>query len=149
MMKKIAVLFLCTGNSCRSQMAEGWAKSMKRDVMDAYSAGVQPQDLNPNAVRAMAEAGVDITNHRSKHLDELSDIDFAYVVTVCSKAQERCPVFPGTVRVVHRGFDDPPRLAENAYSEEEAMQHYRRVRDQIRDYVKTLPEDLDEHTRPL
>jgi arsenate reductase len=71
------------------------------------------------------------------------------VVTVCSKAQERCPVFPGTVRVVHRGFDDPPRLAENASSEEEAMQHYRRVRDQIRDYVKTLPEDLDEHTRPL
>ncbi len=149
MMKKTAVLFLCTGNSCRSQMAEGWSKSMKRDVMDAYSAGVQPQDLNPNAVRAMAEAGVDITNHRSKHLDELSDIDFAYVVTVCSKAQERCPVFPGTVRVVHRGFDDPPRLAENASSEEEAMQHYRRVRDQIRDYVKTLPEDLDEHTRPL
>jgi len=149
MMKKTAVLFLCTGNSCRSQMAEGWAKSLKRDVMDAYSAGVQPQDLNPNAVRAMAEAGVDITNHRSKHLDELSDIDFAYVVTVCSNAQERCPVFPGTVRVVHRGFDDPPRLAENASSEEEAMQHYRRVRDQIRDYVKTLPEDLDEHTRPL
>jgi arsenate reductase len=149
MMKKTAVLFLCTGNSCRSQMAEGWAKSLKRDVMDAYSAGVQPQDLNPNAVRAMAEAGVDITNHRSKHLDELSDIDFAYVVTVCSNAQERCPVFPGTVRVVHRGFDDPPRLAENASSEEEAMQHYRRVRDQIRDYVKTLPEELDEHTRPL
>ena len=149
MIKKKAVLFLCTGNSCRSQMAEGWARSLKSDVMDAYSAGVQPQDLNSNAVRVMAEAGVDMTNHRSKHLDELSDIDFAYVVTVCSNAQERCPVFPGTVRVVHRGFDDPPRLAENASSKEEALQHYRRVRDEIRDYVKTLPESLDEHTRPL
>jgi arsenate reductase len=127
-------------------MAEGWARQLQGKTFEAYSAGVEPQGLNPNAVRVMAEAGIDIEGHRSKHLDELGQIDFDYVVTVCSNAHERCPVFPGRTRIIHKGFDDPPRLAENASSEEDALEHYRRVRDEIRDYVKNLPEVLDGET---
>jgi len=139
-MKKI--LFLCTGNSCRSQMAEGWARHLKADRFEAYSAGVETHGLNPNAVRVMAEAGVDISGHRSKHLDELSDVEFDHVVTVCGNAHESCPVFPGKTEVTHVGFDDPPRLAREAASEEEALGHYRRVRDEIRAFVEGLPERL-------
>ena len=90
----------------------------------------------------MAEAGVDISGHRSKHVRELSDVAFDYVVTVCGNAQESCPVFPGKTKVVHVGFDDPPRLAKEARTEEEALNHYRRVRDEIRKFVETLPESL-------
>ena len=139
---KIKILFLCTGNSCRSQMAEGWARSLKGDVIEANSAGIETHGLNPNAVRVMAEAGVDISRHRSKHVDELKDIAFDYVVTVCDDAYESCPIFPGKTRVVHVGFDDPPRLAKTAKNEEEALGHYRRVRDEIRAFVEKLPEVL-------
>ncbi len=139
---KLKILFLCTGNSCRSQMAEGWARYLKGASIEAYSAGTKAQGLNPLAVKVMAEAGVDISGHHSKHVAELMHVDFDYVVTVCDHAQESCPIFPGKSRVVHRGFDDPPRLAEGAKSEEEALRHYRRVRDEIRDYVLTLPEAL-------
>lgn len=142
-MNKLKVLFLCTGNSCRSQMAEGWAKALKSDQIEPYSAGVAPQGMNPRAVRAMAEAGVDISNHTSKHLDTLSDIEFDYVITVCGHANETCPRFPGRTRVVHVGFEDPPKLAQDARDEEQAMIPYRRVRDQIRDWVRTLPESLE------
>ncbi len=139
---KPKILFLCTGNSCRSQMAEGWARHLKGEVLEAYSAGIETHGLNPNAVAVMAEAGVDITGQKSQHLDELSDVPLDYVVTVCSHAHESCPVFPGTAKVVHVGFDDPPKLATSAATEQEALDHYRRVRDQIRDFVQTLPDAL-------
>jgi len=138
----LKVLFLCTGNSCRSQMAEGWARRLKGDAVEAYSAGVETHGLNPKAVQVMAEAGVDISGHRSKHVRELSEVPFDYVVTVCGNAQESCPVFSGQTKVVHAGFDDPPRLAQEARTEEEALSHYRRVRDEIRTFVESLPESL-------
>lgn len=139
---KLKVLFLCTGNSCRSQMAEGWARHLKDEAIEAYSAGIETHGLNPNAVKAMFEAGVDISGQRSKRVDELTDIEFDYVVTVCAHAHESCPIFPGRAKVVHVGFDDPPRLAREAKTEEEALSHYRRVRDQIRQFVESLPESL-------
>ncbi len=138
----IKILFLCTGNSCRSQMAEGWARYLKSDRIEAYSAGTIPQVLNPLAVKVMAEAGVDIAGHRSKNVIDLLHIQFDYVITVCDNARESCPLFPGKAKIVHRGFDDPPHLAKNAKSEDEALVHYRRVRDEVRDYVLTLPEAL-------
>jgi arsenate reductase len=141
-MRKLNVLFLCTGNSCRSQMAEGWTRFLKDDQIEVWSAGIETHGLNPNAVKVMAEAGVDISGHRSKHVREVMHVPFDYVVTVCGHAQENCPVFPGRAQVVHRGFDDPPRLAAIATSEEEALGHYRRVRDEIRAFVETLPESL-------
>ncbi len=138
----IKILFLCTGNSCRSQMAEGWARYLKSDRIEAYSAGTIPQVLNLLAVKVMAEADVDISGHRSKNVIDLLHIQFDYVITVCDNARESCPLFPGKAKIVHRGFDDPPHLAKNAKSEDEALVHYRRVRDEIRDYVFTLPEAL-------
>jgi arsenate reductase len=139
---KITVLFLCTGNSCRSQMAEGWARWLKGDVIEPYSAGVETHGLNPSAVKVMAEAGVDISGHRSKLLAEVIDIPFDCVVTVCDDANESCPVFPGRVKRVHVSFDDPPGLARNAGTEEEALSHYRRMRDEIRAFVEKVPEAL-------
>ncbi len=142
MLPKLKVLFLCTGNACRSQMAEGWARELKGDAIEPYSAGIEKHGLNTYAVRVMAEAGVDISNHVSKTLEELAGQEFDYVVTVCSRAHETCPMFPGQAKVVHVGFDDPPKLAKEARSEEEALGHYRRVRDEIRDFVAGLPEGL-------
>lgn len=138
----IRVLFLCTGNSCRSQMAEGWARHLKSHVIEPHSAGIETHGLNPHAVRVMAEAGVDISKHRSKHVDELHDITFDYVITVCGHADENCPVFPGNVRRVHVPFDDPPRLALDAPDEEAALDCYRRVRDEIRAFVERMPDGL-------
>jgi len=140
---KTKILFLCTGNSCRSQIAEGWARYFLSDTIEAYSAGIETHGMNPNAVRVMAEAGVDITS-RSKHVDELKGIEFDYVITVCGHADESCPVFPAKTKVLHHGFDDPPKLAKAARTEEEALSHYRRVRDEIRDFVKTLSDMLKE-----
>ena len=145
--EKLKVLFLCTGNSCRSQMAEGWARKLKSDVIDAFSAGVEPHGMNRLAVRAMAEAGVDISGQRSKHVDELAEVPLDYVVTVCDHANETCPVLPTRTRKVHVGFDDPPRLAKGAKDDNEAMVHYRRVRDEIRRWVETLPESLASNGR--
>ena len=139
---KLKILFLCTGNSCRSQMAEGWARALKGARIEAFSAGLETHGLNPRAVQAMAEAGVDISGHRSKTVAELPTQDFDYVVTVCDHAHESCPIFPGKTKVVHVGFDDPPRLAKDAKSEEEALAHYRRVRDEIKAFVETLPDVL-------
>lgn len=138
----IKILFLCTGNSCRSQMAEGWARALKGDRFEAFSAGIKTHGLNPHAVQVMAEAGVDISGHRSQTLTDLPTQDFDYVVTVCDHAHESCPLFPGKTKVVHVGFDDPPRLAQDAPSEEEALNIYRRVRDEIKAFVETLPEGL-------
>jgi len=141
-MDKLRILFLCTGNSCRSQMAQGWARKLKADVIEPYSAGVEPHGMNARAVRVMAEAGVDISGQRPKHVDELKDVVFDYVVTVCDHAHETCPLFAGRTKVVHVGFDDPPRLARDAKSEEEALGHYRRVRDEIKTFIERLPEAL-------
>jgi len=141
------VLFLCTGNSCRSQMAEGWARSLKSDVIEAFSAGTNPQDLNPLAIRAMAEVGVDISGHSSKRPGDLG-IEFDYVVTVCDSANKSCPLFPARTRVIYVGFDDPPRLARDAKSDDDAMPHYRRVRDEINAFVLTLPESLSAQQAP-
>jgi arsenate reductase len=138
----LKVLFLCTGNSCRSQMAEGWARHLKGDLIEPFSAGIEVHGLNPDAVRVMAEAGVDISHHQSKRLVDLPSLDFDYVVTVCDHARESCPVFPGKAKVIHVGFDDPPRLAAGAATEAERLQPYRRVRDEIRRFVESLPERL-------
>jgi arsenate reductase len=147
-MDKLKILFLCTGNSCRSQMAEGFARQLRGDAIDAYSAGTDPHGMNPLAIRAMSEAGVDISRGRSKHVDELKGEKFDYVVTVCDHANETCPTFPGKTSVVHIGFEDPPKLAKdaNARTDEEAMPHYRRVRDQIKAWVQTLPQSLSSRT---
>jgi len=135
MAPKLKILFLCTGNSCRSQMAEGWARHLHGGAIDARSAGIAPHGLDPLAVRVMAEAGVDISGQRSKHIDELKDIVFDYVVTVCGHADEQCPVFPATTQRLHAGFDDPPRLARHAANDEERLAPYRRVRDEIRTFI--------------
>ena len=147
MPRKPTVLFLCTGNSCRSQMAEGWARALRADQLDAHSAGIETHGLNPRAVAVMAEAGVDISGHRSTHVDEFAGTEFDYVVTVCSRAHETCPVFPGRATVIHHGFDDPPALAAEAANEDEALAHYRRVRDEIRAFVETLPASLPAQER--
>ena len=137
------IMFLCTGNSCRSQMAEGWTRHLKGDVIDAYSAGVETHGLNPNAVKVMAEAGVDISGHKSKLVSDFpTGLEFDYVVTVCGNAKESCPVFPTKSKVVHVGFEDPPALAKGLKDEEEILDMYRRVRDEIRDFVQSLPDSL-------
>ena len=138
----LKILFLCTGNSCRSQMAEGWAGALKGGVIEAYSAGIEKHGVNQLAVKVMAEAGVDISNQRSKLVQELMAVQFDYVITLCDHANQSCPLFPGPVKRKHVGFNDPPLLAKNAKSEEEALSHYRRVRDEIREFIKTLPESL-------
>ncbi|MEW6673523.1 MAG: arsenate reductase ArsC [Thermodesulfobacteriota bacterium] len=142
MTNKSNILFLCTGNSCRSQMAEAWTRQLKNDRFEAYSAGVAPKGIDPRAVKAMAEAGIDISGHISKDIEALRHLEFAYVVTLCDNANESCPFFPGKTRRVHRGFDDPPRLAAGAASEEAAMAFYRRVRDEIRAFVEQFPLSL-------
>jgi len=139
----LKVLFLCTGNSCRSQMAEGWARWLHGDRLEPYSAGIAPGRVDPRAVQVMGEAGVDLSGHRSRHLNELAGVDLDWVITVCDHAREHCPVFPGGARRLHVSFEDPPFLAKTAATEEEALAHYRRVRDEIRGFVERLPERLE------
>jgi arsenate reductase (thioredoxin) len=141
--RKLKLLFLCTGNSCRSQMAEGWARALKGDHVGAYSAGIEKHGMNPHAVRVMAEAGVDISKHYSKTPAELGPVQFDYVVTVCGHADESCPVFPGKTKVVHVGFEDPPKLTKELPDGEEKLAVYRRVRDEIRRFVEALPGALE------
>jgi len=140
--EKIRILFLCTGNSCRSQMAEGFARIMKRDVIEPYSAGLDPVGLNPHAVTVMREADIDISSQVSKHLDDLADVDFDYVITLCGNADERCPSFASDTHVIHVGFPDPAEMAEKTESKSLLMDHFRAVRDQIRDFVDSLPRSL-------
>ena len=137
--QKFQILFLCTGNSCRSQMAEGWTRNLHGKFIESYSAGVEAHGLNPFAVRVMREVGIDISQHMSKTVAALTHINFDTVITVCSHADQACPSFPGSPCVVHVSFDDPPRLAASARTEEEKILVYRRVRDEIRDFVR---EDL-------
>ena len=139
--EKLKVLFLCTGNSCRSQMAEGWANHLKGDILDAYSAGTNPARLSSRAASVMAEAGVDISDHISKHPDDLQGIEFDYVVTVCDNARENCPVFTGNAKLVHKSFHDPSCVIG---TKDEVLAAFRKVRDQIRAFIETLPDSLNE-----
>jgi arsenate reductase len=141
-MPVLKVLFFCTGNSCRSQMAEGWARHLKADVIEAYSAGIEKHGMNPHAVKVMAEAGVDISKHYSKTPEESGPVQYDYIVTVCGHANEHCPVFPGRAKVVQVGFEDPPALTKHLPDGEEKLAVYRRVRDEIRHFVERLPEAL-------
>jgi arsenate reductase len=141
-MPKLKVLFLCTGNSCRSQMAEGWARHLKADLLEPCSAGIEKHGMNPHAVKVMAEAGVDISNQYSKTTADLGPVQFDYVVTVCGHANEHCPIFPGRAKVVHVGFEDPPKLTRHLPEGEEKLGVYRRVRDEICKFVETLPGSL-------
>ena len=138
--EKLKILFLCTGNSCRSQMAEGWAEKLKSDCIEAFSAGVYPVGVSSRAIKIMAEAGVDISGHRSKHVDELCGIKFDYVITLCDNAKESCPLYTGKTKLIHRPFSDPSMLIG---SEEVITAAFRKVRDEIRDFVLSIPESLE------
>jgi len=120
-------------------MAEGWARHLKDELIEPFSAGVDPHALDSRAVAVMNEAGVDISRHHAKETRDLPGVEFDYVITVCAAAAESCPVFAGRATVIHVGFEDPPALAENAATEEEALDHYRSIRDEIRAFVETLP----------
>lgn len=139
MSPRVKVLFLCTGNSCRSQMAEAFANYERGDLLEAHSAGTNPQELNPYAVKVMSELGIDISRNKTKSVDELGTNTFDVVVTVCEDAHENCPLWPGRGKVIHHGFQDPPRLAANLEEEGQIVAIYRQVRDEIREYIETLP----------
>lgn len=135
-MKKILVL--CTGNSCRSQMAEGWLKSFAKDKAEVYSAGIETHGVNPKAILFMKEAGIDISKHTSNHINEYKEIDFDYIITVCDHAKENCPYFPANAKRFHHNFSDPSKVKG---SEEEVANAFRATRDEIRDYSKTFIEE--------
>jgi arsenate reductase len=137
--EKIKVLFLCTGNSCRSQIAEGWASHLKGNIIDVYSAGIRPIGVSPRAIKVMAEAGVDISTQKSQHLDEFSEIDFDYVITLCDNAAENCPVFTGQAKVFHKPFEDPYFASG---SEEDIMETFRKVRNDIKEFIEMMPDNL-------
>jgi arsenate reductase len=142
MTKRLKLLFLCTGNACRSQMAEGWTRALRGDVIEPHSAGLVAHGLDARAVAVMAEVGVDISTQSSKSVDQLESRDFDWVITVCGHADAHCPTFGGDARRMHFGFDDPPGLTRDAQSEQEALACYRRVRDEIKTFVLTLPDAL-------
>lgn len=137
--RKFKLLFLCTGNSCRSQMAEGWARQLLGKDFEVYSAGIETHGLNPFAVKVMAEAGVDISKHRSKNFNEFINTPLDFIITVCGHAHETCPIVPSKCKIIHQGFEDPPRLAKEVENMEDKLNCYRKVRDQIKEYVGTLP----------
>lgn len=139
--EKLKILFLCTGNSCRSQIAEGWARKLKSDCIEAFSAGIFPATLSSRAVKVMAEADVDISEQFPKHVDELCGIDFDYVITLCDNAKENCPLFGGKTKLIHKPFADPTFLMGD---EEVIMDSFRKTRDEIRDFVLTLPDSLEQ-----
>lgn len=136
------VLFLCTGNSCRSQMAEGWGRALQGEHFNFYSAGTKKHGLNPRAIKVMSEAGVDISHHESSTTEELGDVEMDFVFTVCSDAHENCPYFPGG-KIIHVGFDDPPRLTKDMLDEEEILAVYRRVRDEIKAMVENISKYIE------
>ena len=141
-MTKLNIMFLCTGNSCRSQMAEGWARKYWGEEFNVFSAGTKKHGMNERAIKVMKEAGVDITSHYSKTVDELPKITFDYVVTVCDHAHENCPYFAGG-KIVHVGFQDPPALTKEMTNEEEILMIYRKVRDEIESFVKDMKSILE------
>jgi arsenate reductase len=137
--EKIKVLFLCTGNSCRSQIAEGWARHLKGNILDVYSAGIRPIGVSSRAIKVMVEAGVDISSQISQRLDEFSEIDFDYVITLCDNAAENCPVFSGQAKVFHKPFEDPYFATG---SEEDILETFRKVRNEIRGFIEEMPNNL-------
>jgi len=141
-MNKKTVLFLCTGNSCRSQMAEGWAKKYWPEEFNVYSAGTKKHGMNDRAIKVMSEVGVDLSTHFSKTLDEVSNVRFDYIITVCDHAREICPYFAGG-KIIHVGFEDPPFLSRNMRGEEDILTIYRRVRDEIEIFIKDLKRSLE------
>ena len=147
MSAKFRVLFLCTGNSCRSQMAEAWTRHFKDSTIEAYSAGVEVKKLDSNAVAVMAEAGVGMSAQRSKNVSEMMDIPYDYVITVCSHARDTCPFFPGDVKRLHVEFDDPPFLTRDMPDGDAKLNVYRRVRDEIRAFVAGIPENLSSQSQ--
>ena len=136
---KIKILFVCLGNSCRSQIAEGWASHLKANIIDAYSAGIRPIGINSRAIKVMAEAGVDISNQKSQSLDEFSENDFDYVITLCDNAAQRCPVFTGTAKLLHKPFEDPYFATG---TEEDIMETFRKVSNNIRNFIEAMPDNL-------
>ena len=120
-------------------MAQGWAEQLKGDLVEVFSAGTAPVKVNQRAIKVMAEAGVDISSHTSKHLDDLAGIDFDYIITVCDNAKEQCPVYPGGTKIIHKSFDDPAGITG---TEEQVTAEFRRIRDEIRQFVQTLPDSL-------
>ncbi len=137
------VLFLCTGNSCRSQMAEGFAKALQSEKYNFYSAGTKKHGMNPRAIKVMGEVGINISKQYSKTTDELPKTEMDFVMTVCSDAFENCPYFPGG-KIVHVGFDDPPRITQDMTDEEEILKVYRRVRDEIKQMVSQINNYLEQ-----
>lgn len=135
---KPSVLFLCTGNSCRSQMAEGWGRALLSDAYDFYSAGIEKHGQNPSAIKVMAEVGVDISAQESQTTDELPIAEFDYVITVCGHADEHCPYFPAKTKIIHHGFEDPPKLAKEFSEEEKQLDCYRKVRDDIKLFIENI-----------
>lgn len=143
MSEKLKILFLCTGNSCRSQMAEGLTRKLLGNEFESYSAGVKKSSVNPYAIKAMEEIGIDISDHTSKEVTELKDINFDYIVTVCDNARETCPLFPGNGKIIHHSFDDPPYLTKDMENEEEKLKVFRRVRDEIKTFIRNLSNYLN------
>ena len=143
MAKKITILFLCTGNSCRSQMAEAWTRSLKNDSIEPFSAGITAHGLNPDAITVMEEIGLDCSGWQSKTLDQIApEVTFDYVITLCDNASQSCPYFSTTRTIVHKGFDDPPQLARKTTCTTDRLAPYRRVRDEIKSFILSLPENL-------
>ena len=139
MPSKKRILILCTGNSARSQMAEGLLRHDAGERFEVFSAGTKPGIVRPEAIAVMRELGIDLAGHRSKHVDEFIDQPFDYVLTVCDNAKESCPVFPGQTVTTHRNFEDPAALEG---TEEERLNLFRRVRDEIREYLTTFPTEI-------
>lgn len=135
-MKKILVL--CTGNSCRSQMAEGWLRHFANGKAEIYSAGIETHGVNPRAIQFMKEAGIDISSHTSNHINEYKEIDFDYIITVCDHAKENCPYFPANAKRFHHNFSDPSKVKG---SDEEIANAFRHTRDEIKDYSKKFIEE--------
>ena len=138
--RKIRILFVCTANSCRSQMAEGWAKHLKADTIEPYSAGIRPHKVSQHTIQVMHEAGVDISDQRAEDVDDYSAVGFDYVITVCDNAKKQCPVFCGKTKAIHKRFGDPAAVIGTA---EQIMSEFRRVRDEIRAFIETMPESLE------
>lgn len=138
----LKILFICTGNSCRSQMAEGWVRHLKKNLLQPTSAGIEKHGLDPLAIKIMKEVGVNISRQTSKLINELEDKNFDYAVTICEDANRNCPIFPGKAKRIHHAFDNPPRIAKTLKSQEEIISLYRRVRDEIKEFVSKMPDNL-------
>ncbi|TGK31727.1 arsenate reductase ArsC [Leptospira gomenensis] len=145
-MKKSKILVLCTGNSCRSQIAEGWLRHYAGAASDIYSAGIETHGVNPRAVATMKEAGIDISGHTSNHINEYRNLEFDYILTVCDHARENCPYFPSKALRFHRNFPDPAKVVG---SEAQIENEFRTVREMIREYSLNLLRELNLISDPV